>query len=111
MSSPLLRPPDYNQYFFLYLPASESNIDMVLFNEDNAQKEHVIYYIIKGLVGPNIHYSNIEKLALEPVHVFQILQHYVLLWNTTIISDSNPMKHIFIHYIIGEKHSKWTIVS
>jgi hypothetical protein len=52
MSTPLLSPPDYGQGLFLYLTAFESTIGMVLVQEDNAQKEHVIYYLRKGLVGP-----------------------------------------------------------
>jgi hypothetical protein len=34
-TAPLLRPPNYNKYFFLYLAATESTIGMVLVQEDD----------------------------------------------------------------------------
>jgi hypothetical protein len=51
MFSPLLRPPDYNRYFLLYLAVAESTIVMVLVQEDDMLKEHVIYYLSQGMDG------------------------------------------------------------
>jgi hypothetical protein len=65
----LLSPPEYNRYFMLYLAAVESSIGMVLVKEDDQLKEHVIYYLSRGLVGPKLKYSHIEKLELETFHV------------------------------------------
>jgi hypothetical protein len=52
MSGPLLRPPNYNKYFLLYLVVTESTIGMVLVQEDDIIEEHVFYYLSRGLVGP-----------------------------------------------------------
>jgi hypothetical protein len=68
MSAPLLQPPNYNKDFLLYLAETESTIDMVLVQEDNLLEEHVIYYLIRGLVGLELNYSHVEKLVLEAVH-------------------------------------------
>jgi hypothetical protein len=43
--APLLFPPDYSRDYFLYLAASECTIGMVLVQEDDANNEHVIYYL------------------------------------------------------------------
>jgi hypothetical protein len=43
-TAPLLRPPNYNKYFLLYLAAVESTIGMVLVQEDDLLLEYVIYY-------------------------------------------------------------------
>jgi hypothetical protein len=45
-SVPLLRPPDYNRDFLLYLAAAEMTIDMVLAQKDDMLEEHVIHYLI-----------------------------------------------------------------
>jgi hypothetical protein len=58
---------------------------MVLVQEDDLLEEHVIYYMSRGLVGPELNYSHIEKLALATVHVVQRFHHYILLCKTTII--------------------------
>ena len=52
-TSPLLRPPNYNKDFLLYLAAAESTIDMVLVQEDDLFSEYVIYYLSRGLVDQN----------------------------------------------------------
>ena len=67
-SAPLLSPHDYSRDFLLYLATAESTIGMVLVQEDDALAEHVIYYLSRGLVGPELRYTQIEKLALAAVH-------------------------------------------
>eukprot|EP00253_Pinus_taeda_P031190 PITA_31190 len=64
VSAPLLSPLDYRREFLLYLVAAESTIGMVLVQEDDALTEHVIYYLSRGLIGPELRYSPVEKLAL-----------------------------------------------
>jgi hypothetical protein len=44
-TAPLLRPPNYNKDFLLYLAAAESTIGMVLVQEDDSFSEYVIYYL------------------------------------------------------------------
>ena len=60
-SAPLLRPPNYNKYFLLYLAAVESTIGMVLVQEDDLLEEHVIYYLSLGLVGPKLNYPMLRS--------------------------------------------------
>jgi hypothetical protein len=40
-STPLLKPPNYNRDFLLYLATSETTIGMVLVQTDDEQNEHV----------------------------------------------------------------------
>jgi hypothetical protein len=87
---PLLRPPNYNKDFLLYLASAESIIGMVLVQEDDSFLEYVIYYMSRGLVGSELNYSHIEKLTLAAVHAIQRFHHYVLFRKTTIIAVVNP---------------------
>jgi hypothetical protein len=89
-TAPLLRTPNYNKDFFLYLAAIDSTIGMVLVQEDDLFSEYVIYYLSRGLVGLEINYSHLEKLALVAVHVVQWFYHYVLFRKTTVIAVVNP---------------------
>ena len=75
LSAPLLRPLDYSHDFILYLAASESTIGVVLVQEDDKLQEHVVYYLSRALVGPEIRYSHIEKLALVAMYAIQRLRH------------------------------------
>jgi hypothetical protein len=93
-TAPLLRPPNYNKDFLLYLATAESTINMVLVQEDKLFSEYVIYYLIRGLIGLELNYSHIEKIALAAVHVVQRFHHYVLFHKTTIIAVMNPFQYM-----------------
>jgi hypothetical protein len=43
---------------------AESIVGMVLVQEDDSMQEHVIYYLSRGLIGPELNYSHIKKLSL-----------------------------------------------
>jgi hypothetical protein len=76
------------------LAIAESTIGMVLVQEDNMLEEHVIYYLSRGLFGPQINYSHIEKISLEAVHVVQWFRHYIMLRKSTIIVIVNPFQYM-----------------
>jgi hypothetical protein len=63
---------------------------MVLVQEDDSFFKYMIYYLIRGLVGPELNYSHLEKLALAVVHAVQQFRHYVLFRKTTIVAIVNP---------------------
>jgi hypothetical protein len=76
------------------LQQAESSIGMVLVQEDDELKENIIYYLSRGLVGPELKYSHVEKLALATFHVVQRLRHYILLCKMTIVADVNPFQYV-----------------
>jgi hypothetical protein len=94
MTTPLLQPPNYNKDFLLYLAMAESTIGMVLVQEDDFLVEYVIYYLIRGLVGPKLNYSHIEKLVLATVHVVQRFHHYIMFHKTTAIVIVNLFQYM-----------------
>jgi hypothetical protein len=109
-STPLLRPPNYNKYFLLYLATTESTIGMVLVQEDDFLSEYVIYYLIQGLVGPELNYSHIEKLALAAVHAIQRFCHYILFRKTTVIAVVNLFQYVLTRRMIDKKISRWIVI-
>jgi hypothetical protein len=109
-TAPLLRPPNYNKDFLLYLAAAESTIGMVLVQEDDLFSEYMIYYLSRGLVGPELNYSHIKKLALAAVHVVQRFCHYVLFRKTIVIVVVNPFQYMLTRRVIGGKISRWIVI-
>jgi hypothetical protein len=77
---------------------------MILFSE------YVIYYLSRGLVGPELNYSHIEKLVLAVVHDVQRFRHYVMFRKTTIIVIVNPFQYMLTRRVIGGKISIWIVV-
>jgi hypothetical protein len=83
---------------------------MVLVHEDDEFREHVIYYLSLTLVGPELHYSHVENIALVVVHAVQRLCHYILLCKITMVDDVNPFQHILTRRIIGGKYNKCIVI-
>jgi hypothetical protein len=73
VSTPLLKSPDYGRDYLIYFTMCKEMIGMVLVQEDDELHENVIYYLIRNLVGPELKYSHVEKLALDVVQVVQRL--------------------------------------
>ena len=69
---------------------SELTIGLVLVWEHDKLQENVIYYLTRVLVGPELWYSHIEKLALAVVYAMHRLRHYILLRTMIVVEDVNP---------------------
>ena len=110
LSAPLLRPPDYSRDFILYLAASESTIGVVLVQEDDKLVEHVVYYLSRALVGPELRYSHVEKLSLAAIYASQRLHHYILLRTTTVVADVNLFQYVLSRRIVGGKFNKCMLI-
>jgi hypothetical protein len=92
--SPLLFPPDYSHNYFLYIVASEYTIGMVLVQQDDANKKHVIYYLSRSLTPTEIKYLRVKKLALAVVQAVQRFRHYILSCKTTVTAT---LCNTFVH--------------
>jgi len=109
-TSPLLQPPNYNTDFLLYLAAAKLTIGIILIQEDDLLLQYVIYYLSRGLVGLELNYSHIAKLALAAVHAVQWFRHYILSRKTTIITVVNLFQYVLTRRVINGKISRWIVV-
>jgi hypothetical protein len=89
---------------------SEETIGMVLVQEDDEIREHIIYYLSQNLVGPELNYSHVEKIALASVHEVQRLRRYIFICKTTVVADVNPFQYVLTRCIIGGKYNKWIVI-
>jgi hypothetical protein len=55
-------------------------------------------------------YNHEEKLALVVILTVQKLHHYILLYTTKVIADSNPMQYLLSRRKINGKFSQWIII-
>lgn len=62
------------------------------------------------LVGPKLHYSPIEKLALVDVHAIQQLRHYILLRKMFVLAAVNPFQFVLSRQVIGDKYNRWIVI-
>jgi hypothetical protein len=78
-STPVISPLNYQEDFFLYLVASDTTIGMVLVQTNDVHMEHVVYYLSHGLVGAELKYPYVKKLALAATFAVQKIFHYIIL--------------------------------
>lgn len=71
------------------------------------QSKHVIYYVNKNLLGPLLSYNHDEKLVLAILFFVQKLRHYILIRNTKVIANSNPMLYLLNMQVIKSKVTWW----
>jgi hypothetical protein len=109
-NAPLISSPNYNCDYILYISASTVSVAGVLVQIDDDDREHVIYYVSKNLLGPPLKYKQEEKLALAFVLAVQKLRHYILLHTTKVVADSNPMQYLLSRRQINSKFSQWIVI-
>jgi hypothetical protein len=88
----------------------EETIGMVLVQEDDELREHIIYYLSQNLAGLEWNYSHVENISLVVVHRVQHLRHYILLCKTIVVVDVNPFQYVLTRRIIGGKYNKWIVI-
>ena len=59
--------------------ASDTTVGIVLVQTDDVHMEHAIYYLGRGLVGAELKYLYVKKLALAAAFAVQKFRHYIIL--------------------------------
>jgi hypothetical protein len=108
-STPLLKPPNYNKDFMLYLATFKPPLAWFL-SKLMMNKMNMVFTIsVRALLV-----LNFVMLMLRSWHwdVFfvQRFRHYILLQTTTVISDANPMQYILSLHILRGIYSKWIVI-
>lgn len=83
---------------------------MVLVQEDDALSENAIYYLSRGLVGLELDYSPIAKLALEAIHAIQQIRHCIILHKTFVLAVVNHFQFVLSRRVIGGKYNRWIVI-
>jgi hypothetical protein len=92
------------------LAATKSTINILLVQEDEMIKDNVIYYLSRGLLGPELNYFHVEKLSLVAVHVAQRFCHYILFFKTNVIVVVNPFQYVLTRRVIGGNINRWKVI-
>jgi hypothetical protein len=109
-NAPLISAPNYNRDYILYVSTSAVSVAGVLIQLRDDNREHIIYYISKNLLGPPLKYKHEEKLSLAVVLAIQKLCHYILLRTTKVIADSNPRQYLLSRHQVNGKFARWIII-
>ncbi|GFZ00843.1 hypothetical protein Acr_14g0004780 [Actinidia rufa] len=106
-SPPLLSVPTSDEDLYVYLSVSPTAISAVLVREeDKIQKP--IYYVSKTLIGAEVRYPRIEKIAYALMIAARKLRHYFQAHSIIVLTDQ-PLKQILQRPDTSGRLLKWSI--
>lgn len=84
--------PVEDRPFLLYIAALESSLGALLAQLNDQGIEAACSHLSRMLIGPEYHYSAIEKVCLALIFAVSKLRHYLL--NPPIRLISTPLSHV-----------------
>jgi hypothetical protein len=106
VNPPVLVPPQKHKPFKLYLSANECAIGSSIIQEFEG-KEHVIYYVTRGLLDVETMYSPVERLCLCLYFSCTKLRHYLLSAECIVVCKDDVSKYMLSLLILNGRIGKW----
>ncbi|XP_075500068.1 uncharacterized protein LOC142538641 [Primulina tabacum] len=104
---PVLVKPEPEEKLFVYLSTTEYAVSSVLIKEEGSDQKHV-YYVSHALRGPELRYSEVEKIALALIMTARKLRPYFLSHQIVVLTNS-PLGRIMTHSEVSGRMIKWTV--
>ncbi|XP_075515568.1 uncharacterized protein LOC142550215 [Primulina tabacum] len=104
---PVLVKPEPGEKLFVYLSTTKHAVSSVLIKEEGSDQKHV-YYVSHALRGPELRYSEIEKVALALIMIARKLRPYFLSHQIIVLINS-PLGKIMTHSEVSGRMIKWTV--
>jgi hypothetical protein len=105
-SPPVMKAPIAGIPFRLYITPEDAMIGAVL-TQIIEDKDHIITYLIRHLIGTKTRYSFIEKLCLYLFYACSKLQHYLLSSPCVVACQADVIRHMLQQPILSGRIGKW----
>ncbi|XP_073305835.1 uncharacterized protein [Primulina huaijiensis] len=92
---------------FVYLSTTEYAVSSVLIKEEGSDQKPV-YYVSHALRGPELRYSEVEKIALALIITARKLRPYFLSHRMIVLTNS-PLGRIMTHFEVSGRMIKWAV--
>ncbi|XP_073033870.1 uncharacterized protein [Primulina eburnea] len=104
---PILVKPEPGEKLFVYLSTTEYAVSSALIKEEGSYQRPV-YYVTHALRGPELRYSEVEKIALAMIMTVRKLRPYFLSHQIIALTNS-PLGKIMTHSEVSGWMIKWTV--
>ena len=110
-SPPVLVPPTPGKPLLLYLTVLEGSMGAILGQHDKSGRtEQAVYYLSKKFNDCESRYSLIERTCCSLAWAARTLRHYMIYYETWLISRMDPIKYIFESPHVSGRVSKWQVI-
>ncbi|KAM2471714.1 hypothetical protein ACFX1W_046951 [Malus domestica] len=102
-SPPILRAPVPGKPLILYIAAQESSVRALLAQENESQKEGVLYYLSRTL-------TDVALAWLALVFAIQKLRHYMHAYTIHLVAKADPVKYVMSKPVLTGRLTKWALL-
>ncbi|CAJ2662984.1 unnamed protein product [Trifolium pratense] len=104
---PVLSRPDVEEVLYIYLSVAAEAVSAALVRE-TTKGQKPVYFTSKALQGPELRYTQIEKVALALINAARRLRHYFLA-HTIIVRTDQPIKSLLGRPDMAGRMLKWSL--
>ncbi|CAJ2663183.1 unnamed protein product [Trifolium pratense] len=104
---PVLSRPDVEEVLYIYLSVASEAVSAALVRE-TTEGQKPVYFTSKALQGPELRYTQIEKVALALINAARRLRHYFLA-HTIIVRTDQPIKSLLGRPDMAGRMLKWSL--
>ncbi|CAJ2634768.1 unnamed protein product [Trifolium pratense] len=104
---PVLSRPDVEEVLYIYLSVASEAVSAALVCE-TMEGQKPVYFTSKALQGPELRYTQIEKVALALINAARRLRHYFLA-HTIVVRTDQPIKSLLGRPDMAGRMLKWSL--
>ncbi|OAE20446.1 hypothetical protein AXG93_4905s1460 [Marchantia polymorpha subsp. ruderalis] len=93
-TAPVLRSPDWDRPFHVYVDTSAFAIGVVLSQKDDNKKDYPIYFASRQLSLAERKYTTTEREALGMVYSCKKFRHYLICYEFVFYVDHYALQHL-----------------
>ncbi|CAJ2646924.1 unnamed protein product [Trifolium pratense] len=103
----VLSRPDVEEVLYIYLSVASEAVSAALVRE-TTEGQKPVYFTSKALQGPELRYTQIEKVALALINAARRLRHYFLP-HTIVVRTDKPIKSLLGRPDMAGRMLKWSL--
>ncbi|CAJ2654489.1 unnamed protein product [Trifolium pratense] len=104
---PVLSRPNVEEVLYIYLSVASEAVSATLVRE-TTEGQKPVYFTSKALQGPELRYTQIEKVALALINAARRLRHYFLA-HTIVVRTDQPIKSLLGRPDMAGRMLKWSL--
>lgn len=109
-TAPVLRSPDWNRPFHVYVDTSAFAIGVVLSQKDDNKKDYPIYFASRQLSLAERKYTTTEREALGMVYSCKKFRHYLICYEFVFHVDHYALQHLVKKADLSGRIARWVLL-
>ncbi|OAE31906.1 hypothetical protein AXG93_2834s1470 [Marchantia polymorpha subsp. ruderalis] len=109
-TAPVLRSPDWNRPFHVYVDTSAFAIGVVLSQKDDNKKDYPIYFASRQLSAAEKKYTTTEREALGMVYSCKKFRHYLICYEFVFHVDHYALQHLVKKADLSGRIARWVLL-